>query len=93
MREINLNEREVQTVVAVFEEIQKMGYVKQNTFLGSLTIEEMNKLQQKLRVWYNEQDDDDEWYEVDDDYALNCPCDTYGMCAGPSCSRYFECQK
>jgi len=91
MRELNLNEKEVRTVVAVFEELQKLRYDKLNTIIGSLTIEDMNRLQQKLRVWYHQEDDDDEWYEVDDDYASNCPCDTYGMCGGTSCPRYFEC--
>ena len=27
-----------------------------------------------------------------DDYASNMPCDTYGLCAGSSCSNYYKCQ-
>ena len=26
------------------------------------------------------------------EYALNAPCDTYGMCAGSSCPYFFKCQ-
>lgn len=26
------------------------------------------------------------------EYALNAPCDTYGMCAGHSCPYFFKCQ-
>ncbi len=41
-------------------------------------------------------DYDEELYEAYDDlveeYASNCPCDTFGMCAGASCACYFECQ-
>ena len=33
----------------------------------------------------------DEYYE--DDYSSNAPCDTSGMCAGTSCSHYYECHK
>ena len=30
---------------------------------------------------------------VDDgEFESNAPCDTYGMCAGSSCSHYFSCQ-
>lgn len=28
--------------------------------------------------------------DIDDDYASNMPCDTYGMCAGSSCSRLLS---
>lgn len=28
---------------------------------------------------------------LEDDYGSNCPCDTYGMCAGTSCSQYWVC--
>lgn len=27
-----------------------------------------------------------------ENYTGNMPCDTYGMCAGASCSRYFHCR-
>ena len=36
--------------------------------------------------------DEDEYWDDDYDYSLNAPCDNSGFCAGPSCSRYFECQ-
>lgn len=36
--------------------------------------------------------DDEEWDDDDDEWAQNCPCDTYGPTAcNTSCSRYFEC--
>ena len=47
-----LSENEVRTILAVFNELNKMPYDKLNTFLGSLTIEEMNKLWSKLNDWY-----------------------------------------
>lgn len=47
-----LTENEVRTVLAVFDELRKMPYDKLNTFLGSITIEEMNQLNEKLNGWY-----------------------------------------
>lgn len=55
---------------------------------------------QSLEVAYNEycdnengdEDDEDGFdYEIAEGYAENMPCDTYGMCAGVSCSHYFQC--
>lgn len=47
------------------------------------------ELEDEIGDW----EDDEEWYDVDDDYSQNMPCDNYGMCAGPNgCSRYFSCQ-
>ena len=37
-------------------------------------------------------DEDDYMFDIDDEWAQNCPCDTYGPTAcGTNCSRYFEC--
>lgn len=47
-----LSENEVRTILAVFYELNKMPYDKLNTFLGSVTIEEMNKLWGELNDWY-----------------------------------------
>lgn len=41
---MKLTESEVRTMVAVFDELTRMPYDKLNTFLGSLTIEEMRAL-------------------------------------------------
>ncbi len=51
---------------------------------------------QSLEIAYNEycdnEDEDDGFeYEIAEGYAENMPCDTYGMCAGVSCPRYFQC--
>lgn len=53
---------------------------------------------QPLEIAYNEYcdneddgEDDDFDYEIAEGYAENMPCDTYGMCAGVSCSHYFQC--
>ena len=50
---------------------------------------------QPLEIAYNEycdEDDEDGFdYEIAEGYAENMPCDTYGMCAGVSCPRYFQC--
>ena len=64
-----LTENEVRTVLAVFGELRKMPYDKLNTFLGSITIEEMNQLNEKLNGWYQgevlgkEYDEEFGWYE------------------------------
>lgn len=64
-----LTENEVRTVLAVFGELQKMSYDKLNTFLGSMTIDEMNQLNNKLNDWYQgevlgkEYDEELGWYE------------------------------
>jgi len=34
----------------------------------------------------------EEGFYIEDDYTGNMPCDTYGMCAGSSCSHYYQCQ-
>jgi hypothetical protein len=47
-----LSENEVRTILAVFYELGKMPYDKLNTFLGSVTIKEMNKLWGELNDWY-----------------------------------------
>lgn len=53
---------------------------------------------QSLEIAYNEYcdneddgEDDGFDYEIAEGYAENMPCDTYGMCAGVSCPRYFQC--
>ena len=44
-----MTEAEKRTVLAVFGELLKKPYGELNTFLGSLTIEEMQKLYSKLK--------------------------------------------
>ena len=64
-----LTENEVKTVLAVFGELRKMSYDTLNTFLGSITIDEMNQLNNKLNDWYQgevlgkEYDEEFGWYE------------------------------
>lgn len=37
-------------------------------------------------------DEEDYMFDIDDEWAQNCPCDTYGPTAcNTSCPRYFEC--
>lgn len=45
---MNLTKNEKRTVVAVFGELLQMGTSKLNTFLGSITIQEMQTLYMKL---------------------------------------------
>lgn len=52
MKETTLNEREVRTVLAVFEDLVRMPYTELNKFIGSVTIAEMQELNSKLRAWY-----------------------------------------
>ena len=46
---MKLTESEVRTMVAVFDKLMRMPYDKLNTFLGSITIEEMRALWAKGR--------------------------------------------
>ena len=55
---MELTENELRTCLAVFSELRKMPYGKLNTFLGSLTIEEMEALERKMRrCYYGEEQD------------------------------------
>lgn len=65
---MTLTANEKRTVLAVFEELNKKRYSELNTFLGSITIKEMQALYQKLRyegycerhgITYEEMTDDD----------------------------------
>ncbi len=65
---MTLTANEKRTVLAVFEELNKRKYSELNTFLGSITIREMQALYQKLRyegycarrgTTYEEMTDDD----------------------------------
>ena len=47
---VNLTEAEMRTVQAVICEVAKMPFSKMNTFLGSMTCEEVSKLASKF--WY-----------------------------------------
>lgn len=33
----------------------------------------------------------EDFEEIEDGYAGNMPCDTYGMCGGTSCPNFFKC--
>lgn len=47
-----LNEKEIRTVISVFEELYRKPYDEINCYLGSLTIKEMLELRIKLRNAY-----------------------------------------
>lgn len=72
MKNTTLNENEVRTVLAVFDELRKMPYSKLNGFIGSLTIEEMQELNRKLNDWYQgevlgkQYDEEFGWYDPED---------------------------
>ena len=49
-------------------------------------------------VFENENEIEEEDYfegedfeEIEDGYAGNMPCDTYGLCGGTSCPNFFKC--
>lgn len=56
---MNLTEKEMRTVIAVFEELVKMPYSELNKFLGSITIEEMQALYLKMYSEYTGENYDD----------------------------------
>ena len=67
-----INEKQVRTILAVFDSIQEKchyNYEELNTILGSLTIQEMYDLKKELDTWYHakvlEQRFDEEfgWYD------------------------------
>ena len=72
MKQIELNESEARTVLAVFDELRKMPYDKLNGFLGSITIKEMQELNRKMNSWYQsevlgkEYDEEYGWYDPED---------------------------
>ena len=41
---ITLNENQIKTILSVFGELRKRPYEEINTFIGSITIDEMNEL-------------------------------------------------
>ena len=99
-RRKSLSEKEVRTVLAIIESYREQNHYRwdeMNTHMGSLTIEEMIALDSKLKKWYNpekyDRDPEEEEWDYGEDYSSNAPCDTYGMCAGTSCSHYYECHK
>lgn len=52
MKEMTLNENEVRTAMAVFDELLRKPYKELNTILGSQTIYEMMDLKRKMNDWY-----------------------------------------
>ncbi len=59
MRRKSISEKEVRTILAVFEGLVRFPYDNLNTFLGSLTITEMHKLNLKLKKWYKGENNED----------------------------------
>lgn len=56
MRRKNLSEKDIRTILAVFESIMmdnQYSWEKMNRFIGSITLEEMLALNKKLDKWYN----------------------------------------
>jgi hypothetical protein len=96
--QITLTRDQVVTVLATiecFKEQNHNSFQEMNCTMGSITIKDMVKLESEMRNWIkqNTEEDEEEWYDVDDDYYSNAPCDTYGMCAGISCSHYYDCHR
>lgn len=59
-RAMKITQKEERTILEVFEELKKMPYSKLNTFLGNVTILEMNDLYWKIRKDYHD-DEQEEW--------------------------------
>ena len=53
MKRKSLNEKQIRTILAVFGELAKKPYDEINTYLGSITIEEMLELKKILNKWYH----------------------------------------
>lgn len=52
-RQMILTETEVKTIFEVFDDLNKMDYIRLNTFLGSITIKKMRELYEKIKdVFY-----------------------------------------
>ena len=63
-RRKSLSEDEVRTVLAVIQTIQQhtgYSYSKLNTFMGSVTIVEMEELQRKLKKWCFGEEEQEEY--------------------------------
>lgn len=69
--------------------INYMSNEELSELLG-LSVEELEQMDEEQR-------EAEEFFEEDytDAYSEasgNMPCDTYGMCAGTACPRFFQCQ-
>lgn len=70
----SLNEKDIRTILAVFDSILEHchhNWSELNTFMGSLTIEEMMKLRKELDDWNHRQqghrfDPEFGWYDPQD---------------------------
>ena len=63
-RRKSLSEKQVRTIIAAWSsvlEYTKWDYGKLNTFVGSVTIDEMMELYGKLHDWYNMDEIDEEY--------------------------------
>lgn len=50
-------------------------------------IEQMDEEQREAEEFFEEN-----WDDIDEGYAQNSPCDTWGTCSGRTCPVYFHCQ-
>lgn len=63
-RRKSLTEKDIRTVLAVIESYQEQNswnWSKMNVHMGSITIEEMYQLQAKLKKWYHNDEEREEW--------------------------------
>ena len=73
MKRKSLSEKDIRTIIAVFESIQEdnqYDWSKMNRFIGSMTLDEMLDLNQRLKKWaYPEKfydDPEDEMWQYDE---------------------------
>lgn len=81
-RRKNLSEKDIRTIIAVFESVMEdnqYNWHKMNRFIGSMTLDEMLALQDKLKKWYDPEkynrDPEDEGDYYEDEYGYYDPAE------------------
>lgn len=76
-RRKSLSENDIRTIIAVFESIKEnnqYNWSKMNRFIGSMTLDEMLDLDERLKKWYDPEkydrdpEDEGDYYEDEDGY-------------------------
>lgn len=100
--------QDMETMKSLLQAFAELDYTDQMRMMGSEGVDRVLRIRSKINTfdyclahntrWEDmteadfEQMADEEMWDYEDDYTGNMPCDTYGMCAGSSCSHYYQCQ-
>lgn len=81
---LGIEERWFEAIVEAYKSYMKLYTYEEEKMLKEATANPFEM--------FDEFDEDEEYEDVtEDDYSSNCHCDTYGICGGISCPRYYQC--